>query len=278
MTISNITPTVTYQGNGVTTTFSFSFVADSASDISVTYTDSSGNATVLPSNQYTLVINAPAAGQLWGVGGSVTYPITSPVTPIQSGTSLTITRMVPYEQDTTLNNQGAFYPTVVEQGLDNLELQIQQIVSDLAYAIQVPVSDGTPPNVLPGKVARANLYLGFDANGQPIATSVTTSGSSSTATVRTVSTSGTATINVLTSDSFGGVSIHQTGGSNSTTIQLPSTGGPYPVFDGSGNAGSFPLTVLPASGTIDGKSSFVLSYNNQSVSFCLGDGTRVLVN
>ena len=167
MTISTQTSTVTFSGNGVTTTFTFPFVGDSASTLQVQYTDASGNITTLPSTSYTLSLNAPASGQLWGIGGTVTYPLTGPA--ISAGTLLTVTRIVPYEQTVTLTNQGPLYPQTMEQGLDLLELQIQQIETAQEYSIQAPVSDINPPSVLPSSASRASKFLFFDTQGNPTA-------------------------------------------------------------------------------------------------------------
>lgn len=128
MTISTTTSTITIAGNASTTVFSFPFVADSPSTMEVLYTDASGNTSTLSPSLYTLFINAPATGQLWGIGGTVTYPNTgSPPVPIAVGTFLTITRIVPLTQTVSISNQGAFYPQAVEQALDLLELQLQQV-------------------------------------------------------------------------------------------------------------------------------------------------------
>lgn len=279
MTISTTTSTITYQGNGATTVFSFPFVADSAADIVVTYTNALGVATILTNTQYTLIINAVPSGGLWGIGGTVTYPITgSPVIPLAAGTYITITRAVPYEQTVSINNQGAFYPQVVEQGLDILELQIQQLETDLQYSIKAPLSDITPPNVLPSASLRANGYLAFDSTGQPVVlfgmTPVSPSGS--TASTRKVVVTTTSTINILTSDLFGGVSIYQSG-TPVTTVQLPTQYGPYPIFDGSLNASTYPIKVLPPAGLlIEGNSSYYLVFNGQSATF-FNDGTQIIV-
>src|SRR4051812_35454313 len=100
MTISTTTSTVTYVGNGATTVFTYPFVPDSANDVVVTYTNLLGVSRVLDPSEYTLLINATPPGGLWGIGGSVTYPITgSPATPIVVGTYLTISRAVPYTQN-----------------------------------------------------------------------------------------------------------------------------------------------------------------------------------
>lgn len=125
MTVSTTTSTITYSGNGVTTSFTFPFIGVAAADIEVTYTDPDGVVTILPDTTYTLVLNAAAVGSLWGIGGTVTYPILG--TPIPVDSTLRITRILPYTQTISISNQGSFYPQAVEQALDKLELQIQQI-------------------------------------------------------------------------------------------------------------------------------------------------------
>jgi hypothetical protein len=166
MTISTTSTTVTYQGNGSTTAFTFSFVADSPSDLVVSLTDSSGIVTLLDPSQYSVVLNPVPTGGLWGIGGTVTYPISG--SPISSGTNITITRAVPYTQDVSISNQGAFYPQAVEQALDVLELQIQQIKTESEYSLKFPLSGGVVPDDLLGAAERAGNVLAFDDNGQVV--------------------------------------------------------------------------------------------------------------
>lgn len=276
MTIATTTSVVTYQGNGATTNFTFSFVGDNSNYIEVYLTNKSGIVSLLPDSQYTLILNSAPVGGLWGIGGSITYPISG--TPLTVGNYLTIVRAVPYTQSISISNQGAFYPQAVEQALDVLELQIQQINTDLAYTLHVPLEDIVPPNELPSAKARANGYLAFDANGQPIivgAPSVTPT-PGSYATPRRISTTGTATINIVASDSFGGVSIYQSGTPN-TTLQLPDGYGPFPIFDASLNAGTYAITILPPPGkTILGQSAFYMSFNGQSIT-AYDDGQQILI-
>lgn len=130
MTVSTTTFFVTALGNGATTVFNYDFIADNDDTMEVIYIDADDVETTLDPSQYTLVINSPAVGELWGVGGTVTYPLTGPA--ISTGTSLRIQRIVPYTQTVSINNQGAFYPTAVEQALDLLELQIQQLTGNVS--------------------------------------------------------------------------------------------------------------------------------------------------
>lgn len=278
MTILTETSVVTYVGNGATTVFPFSFVGVGSSDLEVIYTNSSGIVTTLAPSQYTLVINPVPTGGLWGVGGSVTYPISG--TPIQVGTYITINRIVPFEQTVSINNQGAFYPQAVEQGLDLLELQLQQLETELEFTIRVPTSDLVPPNVLPPAVLRANGILGFDSTGQPIIVpnggGGGGGGGTPTGIPRIVNVSTTSTVGTSTSDAFGGLSVYQSG-SAVTTIQLVAGSGPIPVFDASNNSGTFPIKVLPPAGkTIQGASHYYIQFNGQAATFFY-DGNQVLV-
>lgn len=125
MTISTTSSSAIFLGNDVTNPFSFSFVCDSASTFSAIYTDSSGVSTLLSPSQYTLTLNAPSVGSLHSVGGTILYPKTG--SPISTGTSLTVTRTVPLAQLVSVSNQGDFSPTVIEQAMDTLCLEIQQI-------------------------------------------------------------------------------------------------------------------------------------------------------
>ena len=92
-TITSTSTKVVASGNGVTTQFAFTFVGVAAADLVVTYTDASGTSTVLAATAYSVALNPPASNTVWGIGGTVTYPLTG--SPIATGTKLTIARNVP---------------------------------------------------------------------------------------------------------------------------------------------------------------------------------------
>lgn len=173
MTINTSANKTIVAGNGSQTLFGFSFVGDDASDISVYFTDASGNITLLSPSLYTLTLNPVPQGQIWGIGGSVQYPLTG--SPIAMGTTLTIVRTLPLLQTTSLSNQGAMFPQAVETMGDELEMQIQQTAEVQGRAITVAVSD-PPPLPLPPVNQRANLGMAFDGNGNPIAAAIPASG------------------------------------------------------------------------------------------------------
>jgi hypothetical protein len=62
-----------------------------------------------------------------------------------------------------------------------------------------------------------------------------------------------------------------------TTVNLPATGGPFTIVDGGGVAASFPNTITPASGLINGLANFVMNVNYQSVTLMPnGNGYNII--
>lgn len=162
MTISVTSSITTQGGNGVVNQFNFSFPALSASDLVVIYTNAAGAQTTLLPSQYLVTLNPLGTGQLWTVGGFVTYPLVG--SPIASGTSITISRILEFTQETSLENQGDYSPEIIEQALDTLCAEIQQLaarggqilgtwVSGYAYQYADIVVDGVNGN------DTGNLYI-----------------------------------------------------------------------------------------------------------------------
>ena len=168
MTISTTSNTVVAQGNGLTTSFSFSFPVPLASELFVYLTSTTGAITLLSQSQYSVT------GLGTAIGGAVTYPLVG--SPLPTGASLTIQRIVSYQQLTDLVNQSGYYPNVVENALDYLTMQTQQLAQQAALSLQVPLSAMSPNLVYPGAAARAGTLAGFDASGNaaiyPISASV----------------------------------------------------------------------------------------------------------
>lgn len=170
MTISTTSNKAQWQGNGSATVFSFSFYVGSASQTALYYEDASGNISLIPSNQYSLAgLGSPG-------GGTVTYPLSG--SPIASGTSLTLLRVVPLQQLVDLANQDNFYPDAVEGGLDYQMMALQQLDEQIGRQISAPPEDPSPQMTLPSAALRANLLMAFDANGN---VTVATGGTSASA-------------------------------------------------------------------------------------------------
>lgn len=186
MTINSSANKTIVSGNGTQTQFTFSFVGVATAFITVILTDASGNETVLVqgngATQYQISLNAPVQGALWGLGGTVTYDPSG--TPIPTGSTLTIFRTLPLTQAISLQNLISL-STVgngAETGLDTLEMQLQQVSELFGRSIVAPIVDPDTINLtLPAAAQRANLVLGFDGNGDVIATTAPSSGTISSA-------------------------------------------------------------------------------------------------
>ncbi len=157
---------VTYQGNGATTSFPFNFIVQSATQLVVSITNnnvSPAQTTVLSSSQYcvTGIGNSSEFTTGMGTGGIVTYPTAG--NPLPAGWSITIARVVPYQQNVSLSNQGAFYPQVVEGALDNLTMQTQQLAAAIQQGVQ---SAFVSTQILLQDTANGHTYQLISTNGQ----------------------------------------------------------------------------------------------------------------
>lgn len=161
MTISNTASSVTVLGNGTQTQFNYGFLIPKGSNFALYYEDVNGVVSTLDPATYA-VNNVGSTS-----GGTFEYPLNGG-TPIAAGTSLTLSREVPEEQQTSFGNQGAYYPAVVENALDWIVMQIQDMQRRVGRAIAGAPTDSSVP-ALPSAKARANTYLAFDSSGAPMA-------------------------------------------------------------------------------------------------------------
>jgi hypothetical protein len=145
--------------NGTVKAFDYTFQVDQTADIVATLTNSTtGVNTIVNPSLYTVAIV--------GTGGTVTFT-TAPVT----GQTLTIGRSTTQTQLINLENLGTLQPTVLESGYDKLTMMVQDSGATSDRAIVVPATDAVTLNKeLPVSSLRANKLFGFDASGQPEAT------------------------------------------------------------------------------------------------------------
>ena len=128
-----------FTGNGSNTSFPFTFKVFSTADVAVTVNDALGAETVLVlDSDYSVTLNVDQEAT---PGGTVTYPISG--TPLASGLKLSITGNVSYEQGTDIPTGGDFNPTILENALDSLSMQIQQLDEAVSRAAVVPVTSPT---------------------------------------------------------------------------------------------------------------------------------------
>lgn len=153
-----------FTGTGTTGPFPFTFKVFVASDVLVVQLDTTTQiqTTLTLTTDYTVSLNS---NQNSSPGGSITL-----VSALPSTKKIIISSQVPYLQQTDLTNQGGFYPEVITDSLDKATIQIQQLLESSDRQLTYPITDPTSAiGELPSATDRANAYLAFDANGNPIA-------------------------------------------------------------------------------------------------------------
>lgn len=130
MTVSTEVDHNEYTGNGVTTSFPYTFRIFQKSDLVVQVVDLDENITVLA-----LDIDYAVTGAGGYNGGNV---ILSKA--LANGYQISISRELPVTQETDLRNQGKFFAEVHEDVFDKLTMLIQQVRSWFRLALRKPSS------------------------------------------------------------------------------------------------------------------------------------------
>ena len=171
-----------FTGNGVTTSFAFTFRCFSEEDIVATLlVIATGVESTLTLNDYTVTLNADQSAN---PGGSVTYNPSG--TPMASTHKLTLTRDIEFTQTTDLINSGAGYRNTIETMVDRVTVLVQQVMSFFVRSIRYPVSDPSLTVELPAAAQRAGLFMAFDSSGNLIVSSAPAGGVAVTAYMETV--------------------------------------------------------------------------------------------
>lgn len=140
---------ITQAGNGVTTTFNFSFKILAATDLAVTKKDASGNnsGTLVLGTDYTVTFDPIAET------GSVTFTVA-----VASGGSCTIARASDNTQQSSLSREGPAPAKVTETMIDKTTALIQELQATVA-ALGGVSSGGTA----------ITAYIGSDVQAQAFA-------------------------------------------------------------------------------------------------------------
>ncbi|WP_051646759.1 hypothetical protein [Escherichia coli] len=128
MTVSTEVDHNDYTGNGVTTSFPYTFRIFHNHDLVVQVVDLSENITEL-----TLDTDYTVTGAGGYTGGNVVLS-----SPLANGYQISISRELPVTQETDLRNQGKFFAEVHEDAFDKLTMLIQQAISWLRLSLRKP--------------------------------------------------------------------------------------------------------------------------------------------
>ncbi|EFH5096077.1 phage tail protein [Escherichia coli] len=128
MTVSTEVDHNEYTGNGVTTTFPYTFRIFQKSDLVVQVVDLNENITELILDTDYIVTGAGGYN-----GGNIILS-----KELVSGYQISISRELPVTQETDLRNQGKFFAEVHEDAFDKLTMLIQQVRSWFSLALRKP--------------------------------------------------------------------------------------------------------------------------------------------
>jgi len=155
MTISTTESRISYNGNGVTTEFSFPYRFLVNGDLVVLSVSSAGVETVKA-----IVTDYTVTGAGDDAGGTVTMVVAPAV-----GTRLIVYRDTDIVQETDYISGDPFPAETHERALDRLTMIAQEIGSDADRAIKVPVGDSSAfSTTLPAAANRLDKFITFDAS------------------------------------------------------------------------------------------------------------------
>lgn len=158
ITIGDVSPRIQYTGDAAQVAFTYPFAIFADADIEV-YENAELKALT---TDYTVT----GAGN--SAGGTVTF-VTAP----GSGVIVTLRRNIAVSRTTDFQESGEFRAKVINDELDKMTAQIQQVEDQTERSLRLAATDAAGALELPDKATRANKYLGFNANGDPIAADAT---------------------------------------------------------------------------------------------------------
>lgn len=136
MTVESTLTKRIYQADGIAREWPVPFAYSRTADIRLMHTDADGLETEITGN---FLVNVNASGDT-----SVTCPLSG--RPLPSGVRLTVYRGTPLTQIVDLEYGGAFMPDVLEKdGLDRLEMQIQETREAAERSVKLPISSAESP-------------------------------------------------------------------------------------------------------------------------------------
>ncbi len=129
---------ITYQGDGVTTAFPFSFPVYDATVIHLILVDEDGNETELESDFYVDTVNSTVYYPGYAPGSEP--PLADQPPKVQTGEVLVVYRETEVTQESDLGSVWPF--NVIELALDKLTMILQERLFDIGRCLKVRISDG----------------------------------------------------------------------------------------------------------------------------------------
>lgn len=124
MVISGVN-TVTYNGDGITTAWPYTYEVTDASEIRIQLNNADGTAVIVESDYYVDLINSTVYYPGYAPGSEP--PEAEQPPKVQTGQTITVYREIPMTQESDLGEKWPF--EVIEKGLDKLTMIAQQIDS-----------------------------------------------------------------------------------------------------------------------------------------------------
>ena len=159
MTISSTTVKNSYNGDGSTATFSYTFKIFANSDLQVIIRSSNGTETTKTLTTHYTVTGAGNSG-----GGSVTFTTGNIPT---SGQTVVIRRNLPQTQSIDYIANDPFPAESHEEGLDRAMMAVQQLQEEVTRSLKLSKTNTmTNTEFTVGASDRANKVLSFDSTGE----------------------------------------------------------------------------------------------------------------
>lgn len=143
-----------FTGNGVQTTFPFTFKVFTSADISVltAVTATTVETALVLDSDYSVALNAD---QDASPGGTITYPISG--TALPASKTLTAIGALVYKQATDVPSGGDFNADSIENALDYQNILIQQLLESDSRSVKVTANSTTDPDDLVADLFAAEL-------------------------------------------------------------------------------------------------------------------------
>jgi len=200
--VGDTAPRIQYTGDGTQAAFTYPFPIFDDGDLEV-YIDSTPS---ILTTDYTV------SGAGVSAGGDVSFLIAP-----ANGTLITLRRNIAIQRISDFQQSGVLRAQVLNDELDQLTAEIQQVEEQANRGLHLKPFDADTSMELPDKATRMDKVLGFDATGQPVASTTTLAFLESGATDAASSAAAAATSETNAATSATNAATSETNAANSAT-------------------------------------------------------------